>query len=308
MLTYDRPVLLQRCLDSLSAQDTTRALELVVADDGSGPATTAVVRAATERDARVRHVRGTHRGIAAARNLGLRAARGTTYVAFVADDYVLGPRYLETALEYLESTPAADVVRFRVVPTEQHLGARISHSYYDASVVRRLASEQVGTLGRSAVAADAGPGETTTLEAAGAAVFRRAALDAVGGWDESLRRAEDTEMTARLRAEGYRVHFHPAEVVGHAYRRFPSDTMRKCVATGFHRAQLTRSAGKAVAGGKLSGLGALLWRARANGSVGRALLALPWLVLFEALTLAGYAAGRVTAPRSRRQPRPSTQN
>lgn len=307
VLTYDRPHELGRCLRSLLTQETKTTFEVVVADDGSGPATAAVVRSVAEHDSRVRHVRGEHRGIAAARNLGLRAARGVAYVSFVADDYVLAPRYLETAIAYLEATPEADVVRFRVTPTARHLGARVSHSYYDASVVRRLLTERAGGDTRQGALVDVQAGETTTLEAAGAAVFRRATLDGVGGWDETLSRAEDTEMTARLRAAGYSVHFHPAATVGHEYRRIPTDTMRKCLSTGYHRARLARSSGKGVAGGKVSGLAVLLMRARANGSTGRAILAIPWLVLFEALVLMGYTAGMLSSTRALGRTPPRTQ-
>jgi GT2 family glycosyltransferase len=307
VLTYDRPQRLQRCLASLLRQDVETPFEIVVADDGSDASTAAIVEAAARLDGRVRHVRHPHRGIPAARNLGLRHALGAR-VAFVADDYVLAPGYLRVALQYLDDHPEAAVVRFRVRPLEDHLGARASHCYYDASVLRRLLLERDrGSSGRArslrllrrlpGAAREAG--ETTTLEAAGAAVFRREAIDAVGGWDESLLRAEDTELTGRLRAAGYRVHFHPAPLVGHHYDRLPFDTVRKCFATGFHRARLAREPGSGVVGAKASGLAIVVWRAGAAGSPARALVALPWLLLFEGATLAGFASARCLSRRSR---------
>lgn len=309
VLTHDRPRRLARCLASLRAQDVEAAFEIVVADDGSGPETARVVAAAAARDARIRHVRQTHRGIPAARNLGLRSASGGR-VAFVADDYVLAPDYLRVALSYLDRHPEAAVVRFRVVPLEDHFGSRISHCYYDASVLRRLVLEQEGSPTRLAErvrllrllpgVADAA-GETTTLEAAGAAVFRREALDAVGAWDERRRRAEDTELTARLRAAGYRVHLLPDRVVRHDYDRLPLDTVRKCLVTGFHRAALAQDPVAGVVGAKASGLAVVVWRARAAGSPGRALVTLPWLALFEAATLAGYATGLAAQSSKRRR-------
>lgn len=310
VLTHDRPRHLARCLASLTAQDVDAPLEIVVADDGSGAETARVVAAAARRDPRVRHVRQAHRGIPAARNLGLRSASGHR-VAFVADDYVLAPDYLRVALRYLDEHPEAAVVRFRVVPLDDHFGARVSHCYYDASVLRRLLLEHEGAprglvarvrLLRRLPGAAAAPGETTTLEAAGAAVFRREALAAVGGWDERLRRAEDTELTARLRAAGQRVHFLPDRVVRHDYERLPLDTVRKCLVTGFHRASLARDPASRVVGAKASGLAVVAWRAGGAGSPARALVALPWLVLFEAATLTGYVAGVVAQSSKRRRP------
>ena len=303
VLTRNRPRQLERCLGSLLRQDTDQAFEIVVADDCSGIETERVVRVMAARDRRIRHVRqGRHRGIPATRNLGLRHARGGR-VAFVADDYVLAPGYLRAALQYLDDHDEAAVVRFRVMPLDDHFGARVSHSYYDASILRRLLLERAEApqglrdrlrlLGRLPGAAT-GAGETTTLEAAGAAVFRREALDAVGGWDERLLRAEDTELTGRLRTAGFRVHFHPDSLVHHEYERLPVDTVRKCLATGFHRARLAREPGSGIVGAKASGAAIVVWRARAAGSLPRGLVALPWLVVFESATLVGYAAARVT--------------
>lgn len=303
VLTRDRPRRLERCLGSLRRQEGAVPLEIVVADDNSGGETAKVVAAAAARDPRVRHVRQPHhKGIPAARNLGLRHARGAR-VAFVADDYVLAPGYLPTALGYLDDHPEAAVVRFRVRPLDDHFGARASHCYYDASILRRLLLEREDTpsglfdrlrlLKRLPGAADQA-GETTTLEAAGAAVFRREALAAVGGWDERLRRAEDTELTARLRDAGCRVHFHPEPLVRHDYDRLPFDTVRKCFVTGFHRASLARQPGSGVVGAKASGLAVVVWRARAAGSLARTVVVLPWLAVFEAATLIGFVAGRLS--------------
>ena len=85
----------------------------------------------------VRHLRHAHRGIAATRNLGIRAARGDL-IAIVADDYLLDRSYAQTVADFFGDHPEASVVRFRVVAAGADPGSRISHTYYEASMRRRL--------------------------------------------------------------------------------------------------------------------------------------------------------------------------
>jgi glycosyltransferase involved in cell wall biosynthesis len=81
--TRDRPAALERCLGALARQ-TAPSLEVIVVDDASrdaGAVSAAVARACPA----ARVLRGTGRGPAAARNLGVRDARGAT-VCFTDDD------------------------------------------------------------------------------------------------------------------------------------------------------------------------------------------------------------------------------
>lgn len=90
-------------IDSALAQ-THRPLEVVVVDDGS-----------TDRSAEIARARGAtvlrldHAGPAAARNAGVRAARGDV-VAFLDADDVWLPRKLELQLAVLTGEPPADFV------------------------------------------------------------------------------------------------------------------------------------------------------------------------------------------------------
>ncbi|HYD49390.1 MAG TPA: glycosyltransferase, partial [Terriglobales bacterium] len=68
VLTFDRPQLLRGCLASLAEQSfPAEQFEIVVADDGSGPETAHVMQSHARTHGNVRHVRHTHRGIAATR-------------------------------------------------------------------------------------------------------------------------------------------------------------------------------------------------------------------------------------------------
>lgn len=88
--TRDRPDALASCLSALDAQ-TLRSFEVVVVDDASrDPDAVAVVVA---RHPCARMVRGTGAGPAAARNLGVRAARADR-ICFTDDDCRPEPRWL----------------------------------------------------------------------------------------------------------------------------------------------------------------------------------------------------------------------
>jgi glycosyltransferase involved in cell wall biosynthesis len=82
--TYDRAGLLPRALDSVLAQDYPE-FEVLVVDDGSTDGTAGVV--AGYGDPRIRYLRqDRNRGVAAARNRGLREARGDLIAFLDSDD------------------------------------------------------------------------------------------------------------------------------------------------------------------------------------------------------------------------------
>ncbi|MDP1850369.1 MAG: glycosyltransferase, partial [Solirubrobacteraceae bacterium] len=83
--TRDRPEALARCLAALARQRGADELEIVVVDDSDGGG-------AAAPGARVVH--GGARGPAAARNLGVRAARGAI-VCFTDDDCVPAPDWAQ---------------------------------------------------------------------------------------------------------------------------------------------------------------------------------------------------------------------
>jgi GT2 family glycosyltransferase len=100
--TKDRAELLAQTLRSVSEQ-TSPALEIIVADDGSSDDTESVVVAAGARY--LRNPAGDW-GPAAARNAGMEAATGR-FVSFIDSDDLMHPRALERLSEALSAHPEA---------------------------------------------------------------------------------------------------------------------------------------------------------------------------------------------------------
>jgi hypothetical protein len=98
--TYDRPALLERALRSVLSQ-TYREFEIVLVNDG-GPDLKAVLDKIQCGQALRCLVHPSNKGLAAARNTGMREARGK-YIAYLDDDDVYYPEHLETLISFLES-------------------------------------------------------------------------------------------------------------------------------------------------------------------------------------------------------------
>jgi glycosyltransferase involved in cell wall biosynthesis len=156
---YNYAEYLEECLNSVVAQ-TRACWELVVVDDGStvGDAEAIVRAIGDERIRLVRHAR--NRGLAAARNTGVKAGSGELIVPLDADD-CLAPTYLAEVIDALEARPGCDAAFTDFVA----FGAWNGPLPYDIRDVAALMKEQWIP----------GPGT----------LFRRALWDDVGGYCEA---------------------------------------------------------------------------------------------------------------------------
>jgi GT2 family glycosyltransferase len=176
---------------ALDAQDTDARYEVVIVDDGSRDATPGVLEDLRGRaSAPLRAIRFPHsRGPAAARNAGWRAA-AAPIVAFTDDDCVPDPGWLRGLLAGLDG---ADFVQGRTEldPSQDDNRGPFSHF--------------VGGAGAS------GYYETCNI------AYRRAALEAVDGFDEGFRHpfGEDTDLAWRVKAAGGRSAYAADAVVLH---------------------------------------------------------------------------------------------
>ena len=91
---------INRCVDSILAQ-TYRDFELILVDDGSPDNCGKICDEYAKQDSRVHVIHQENKGLSAARNAGIRLAKGE-YIARLDDDDVCYPTRLEKQIEYLD--------------------------------------------------------------------------------------------------------------------------------------------------------------------------------------------------------------
>ena len=103
---------LQDAINSLCTQDYTN-LEIIIVDDGSTDSTPEIIdrfAQQTRPDLAIRIIRhSTTKGVSAAKNAGLRMAKGT-YIAIAAGDDVQKPNRISLPVSILQANPACDIV------------------------------------------------------------------------------------------------------------------------------------------------------------------------------------------------------
>jgi glycosyltransferase involved in cell wall biosynthesis len=232
--SYNGAARLGRTLDALRPHPD---LEIIVVDDASQDGTGDVAR---DHGATViRHE--TNRGAAAARDTGLRAAKGRV-VAFLDDDCEPSPRWAELLLDGYAEEGVAGVggpivpvtgdgflPRFlernnRHEPLELELTVSAALPYRLWLYLRRQWGTAGPARGRRDVHAFSG----------GNMSFERERLLAAGGFDTRFRyAAEEEDLSRRLRRDGPgRLVFVPDAPVGHRYTPTVRGMLRRSLAYG----------------------------------------------------------------------------
>jgi len=78
---------IERCLDSILAQ-TFSNFEVIVINDGSTDATPQIIDGYAGREGRIKVINKQNEGVSAARNTGIKAARGEYFLFFDGDDFI----------------------------------------------------------------------------------------------------------------------------------------------------------------------------------------------------------------------------
>ena len=192
--THNKREHIVRCVAAVDAQ--ARGLpetgELIVVDDGSTDRTGEALLKLKAQGLPLHYVRIDGRGPAAARNEGIRHARGQI-VVLLDDDAVPQPGWLQNILKLFETDPAVVAVEGGVRPV----------------------GDEFGLMGMSPINLEGGVYLTCNLAA------RREALIKVGGLDEAFRYPafEDCELAARLKSLGT-IAWAPDAEVHHPRRRW----------------------------------------------------------------------------------------
>lgn len=315
VLTHNRRRLLCRCLRTLLAQDwPSDQYEIIVADDGSTDGSGEMVRELAASHPGLRYYWQPRCGVAGARNLGLRNARGAL-ISFVADDYELAPDYVRTVIGLFDGRRDRMVVRFKVMGADADFSRRVSSLYYDLGYVRRLAvwgvARQPARIFRALASFEERATEDHGLEPAGGACFRREVFERAGWFNESFERAEDSEFGDRLRAHGIRIFYYPHHVIRHHWEPFPRAALAKAFRSGrFRFLYHQRMAGSggfrqswpALVMEKIAAAAGLLVYAARHGLLGKIVLYSPLLASIELANKLGFFCeawrwrGRAAAP------------
>jgi succinoglycan biosynthesis protein ExoA len=287
---------LEEAVRHVLAQDYPGSIEVVLAVGPSRDATAEVAQRLAAADSRVRVVANPSGLIATAGNAAIQASRYPV-VARVDGHALIPPDYLRQAVLALRETGADDV---------GGIMAAEGVTAFEKAVAWAMTSTAGVGSARFHTGGAAGPADSVYL-----GVYRRGALEKVGGYHENYLRAEDWEMNHRIRKSGGLIWFLPQLRV--VYR--PRSTPRALASQYFHYGRWRRvvcrehrgtvnlrylappAAVLAIATGLVTGLTGLACAA-AGASPG-----LRWLALGLALP-AAYAIGIgcVTATASRALP------
>ncbi|MFA5607243.1 MAG: glycosyltransferase family 2 protein [Leucobacter sp.] len=231
-VSYVMPVLeeeqfLEPAVRAILGQDYPGEKEIVLALGPSRDRSEEVAHALAAEDPRVRLVENPHRDIPAGLNLAISMSRNPVVVRVDAHSE-LAPDYTRRGVAALRETGAANVGGVMQAAGRTPVQRAIARGYNSAFGLGG------GTYH--------GEGEPGPAESAYLGVFRREALDAVGGYDPGILRGEDWELNLRIRRAGYEVRFDPSLRVTYWPRSSFSDLFKQFFATGVWRAVLVRRA------------------------------------------------------------------
>ncbi len=188
IITCNRPFLLKHCLEHVFAQQYA-AKEVIVVDSSADDESERAL--ALYADVQVVRLRGQRNNMPRARNAGIAVSSGDI-LAFIDDDSMVQDGWLE-ALARVYDEPNVGATGGRVIGTPEPYCDQVSGS-------PQLVVSRTGRVIGCNMS------------------FRRAALEAVGGFDmhytlTNLR--EETDLCVRIKKAGWRIVFEPAMAVVH---------------------------------------------------------------------------------------------
>lgn len=233
--THNRRQGLLRSLHSIQRLRYTN-LELLVIDNApADDSTMELVHELARKDPRVRYVREERPGLSAARNRGLREARGE-FITYTDDDVRVDPLWVDAILRGFRRLPEVGCVTGLVASASLE---RRAEQYFDARVGWSSSCEQRLFQARASRADSRLHPYAPGVFGTGANVaFRSDALRAIGGFDESLGAGsptcggEDLDAFVRLLRSGRALTYEPAALVWHEHRVEEKDLQKQMYSYG----------------------------------------------------------------------------
>src|ERR1700719_76914 len=212
VVTWNRRDLLRSCLQSLTRQKLEQTFEVVVVDNGSDDGSPEMARQefAENPAFRLKLIRNqANRGFCAGNNQGF-AASDSEFVALLNNDAEAEPDWLAALVRAFEGRPEVGMAASKILVHEDPGRIdKVGHLIYPDGQNR----------GRGSGELDAGQFnrvEEVLWPDGCAAMYRRAMLDQIGGFDEDFfAYADDAELGLRARIAGWKCLYTPQAVVRH---------------------------------------------------------------------------------------------
>lgn len=201
-------------------------VEILLAVGPSTDRTREIADALAAADDRIRVLDNPAGFTPAGLNIAIAAARHPVIVR-VDGHGELSPGYIDTAVRLLEETGAANVGGLMDAQGTSPLSEAIAAAY----------NSRLGLGGGGFHLEDTPPGPADTVFLG---VFRKDVLEEIGGFDESLHRAQDWELNHRLRTAGHLVYFSPDLRVVYRPRDSYRALARQFFTTGQWRREVAR--------------------------------------------------------------------
>ncbi|OGL41123.1 MAG: glycosyl transferase [Candidatus Schekmanbacteria bacterium GWA2_38_11] len=187
--TYNRAQLLAEALNSVTSQ-TYKDFELIVVDDGSSDNTKEVVK---NFNGEIKYLYQKNQGVSAARNLGIREAKGE-FLSFLDSDDMLERKKLEKQIDFFDKNKEAKVCYTDEIWVRN--GKRVNqmkkHAKYSGDIFEK--SLPLCIISASSI------------------TIKKDVLTRVGLFDESLIVCEDYDLWLRISNE-YPVYFIPEKLI-----------------------------------------------------------------------------------------------
>ncbi len=217
---------LEAAVRRVLGQDYPGTLEVILAIGPSKDRTHEIAEQLAAADARIRVVDNPAAKTPAALNLGIAAAQFDIIVR-VDGHGELTDGYIRRAVELLEETGAANVGGVMDAQGETPFEEAVAVAY----------TTKLGLGGSAFHLAESPAAEAETVFLG---VFRKEALTSVGGFDETMHRAQDWELNYRLRQQGHKIWFSPDLQVTYRPRASLSALVKQMYETGKWRREVVR--------------------------------------------------------------------